>query len=332
MSVEILPVYPNLFELNQDKLEEIETKCRKQNHLSSDDKLLEHISNNLLILKNFKLTKEDIYTTHRNMNLKFSKTNKYGAFVCRNEGKDAHMENLFKTLPENFGNGWSLKSNRTNEIELNGQHLRVSCFVWNGAETCPIEKSFTDKYFGYQRGDRDWFVTNIDSGLDIWVPDLLPAQIGLFCFSQSKNSAYNLDLNKYIQIMGLDRVTKQVKLLSSHKEYFWGNPCGPSSLDSSYVKDLEKVEEINNDTYHTIRYIIGDDEGMLIHFHDPDWIKENKDTKIQVFGLDFYVANVFNDREYLDFRKKYCVVLDEDDQSEAMETQAREQAPECIIQ
>ena len=39
----------------------------------------------------------------------------------------------------------------------------------------------------------------------MWIPDLLPAQITMFGFSQSANLPYHLDLEKYITIMGLSR-------------------------------------------------------------------------------------------------------------------------------
>jgi len=336
MTTETLPTYPNLFELDEIKLTKIEESCRKVNHLALDEKLLDRISKDLLILQNANLTKEDIYIAHRNMNLKFNKTNKYMAFTSNCNGHDPHIGELLENLPKNFGNGWSLKGERTNEIELNGQHLRITCIVWNGVEVCPIEKSFTDKYFGYQRGDCDWFITNLNTGLKIWVPDLVPAQIGMFGFSHSPSLPYSMDLNKYIQIMGLDKLSEPIKFLTSHKEYFWGLPSGPSTLNYVKSESVNILDEVDNDTYHafhcTRNGMEDNNEHLFIHFHDKDWITENKNLKIIVFGLEFYVANVFNYRDYLACIKSYCIVLDEDDQSEIIEKQINEQEPGCVVQ
>jgi hypothetical protein len=143
--------------------------------LDTQEKLLERILKDLKILKIYGLHKEDIYLNHRNMYLKFNKLDEFNALTCDDNQHGPHLNNLLDNLPEKFGNNWCLASKITNEIELNKQHLRITRFVWNGAEECQIEKSFTNQYYGYSRGDCDWFVTNLDLNLNIWIPDLLPA-------------------------------------------------------------------------------------------------------------------------------------------------------------
>ena len=329
MSAETLPEYPNLFELEPEKLTEIELRCQKSGHLDPNEKLLDRITLDLNTLKSFGLAKEDIYTNHRNMWLKFNKVDEFDAYTCDEKQHGLHANNLLDNVPKGFGNGWCLQSKTTNEITLNGQHLRITCFVWGGAEECAIEKSFTDKYNGYSRGDRDWFVTNLNSGLNIWIPDLLPAQISMFGFAQSLSSAYRLDPEKYIQIMGLDQ-TVPVIPLKSHKEKFWGQPSGPSSIDRS----VDIIEELDTDLYHAICYwnkYRKDQKTLQIHFKDNNWIQSNKHQRIKIFDLELDVDNIFNQHDYLSFSESSITVLDDRDDSDSIGKKNREQGS-CSIQ
>ena len=127
MSVEILPQYPNLLTLNVDEIKQIEQKCIERGHLDKNVGLLEQINEDNETLKNLNVTKEDIYTNHRNMHLKFNKLDKFDSFTSQDHGD--HYKPLFEKLPNNFGEGWCCRSVTTNEIELNNQKLlgRLSC-------------------------------------------------------------------------------------------------------------------------------------------------------------------------------------------------------------
>ena len=184
----------------------VATPAGSRGHLDSSDKLLDHIQSNLITLSAHGLTKADIYANHRNMYLLFNKTDTYDAYSQKDEACD-HAKDIIEKCPPR--NGWCCWGSTTNVIVLNNQQLRITCLVWGGAEECPIEKHFSDKYHGHSRayysGYRDWFVTNLTSRMQMWIPDLLPAQITMFGFSQSANLPYHLDLEKYITIMGLSR-------------------------------------------------------------------------------------------------------------------------------
>ena len=329
MSAESLPEYPNLFELPSEKISEIEAKCHKAGHLDSKERLLDRISSDIDTLKKFNLAKADIYTNHRNMYLKFNKVDEFDAYTCAKDQDISHAKNLLDNLPENFGNDWSMQRKATNEIKLNGQHLRITCFVWGGAEQCRIEKSLSDKYYGYSRGDRDWFVTNLDLGLNIWVPDLLPAQVGMFGFSQSPSSAYHLDLEKYIKIMGLEK--SEVALIKSHKEIFWGTDgAGSNSIDT----DVDIIEETDTELYHALCHWGKYDKtrkSLQIRFKDDNWIKDNKNARIKVFELDLDVANIINNIIYAHFEESCIIVLDDRDDSDAISIKTRGQSS-CSIQ
>lgn len=322
MSVETLPTYPNLFELDLGKLLEIETNCRKAKHLGQDEKLLDIISNNLSILRTLGLTKEDIYTNHRNMYLKINGVDEFSMFTCDDHtNHTAHAEELFANLPPDFGKNWALVRKYTNEIMLNNQHLSITCYIWNGAEQCPIEESFTDKYFGYQRGDRDWFVTNLDSKLKIWIPDLIPAQIGMFGFAHGI-SPYKLDLELYTKVMGLDRPhfeVQSIKLLSTHKKYYWGSPSSPSLFKKDEIIILG---EIDNDIYNAICFMENSENNqkiLQIQFYDEKWKNQNKNSKIIVFDLELDVY-YSSGQTCLQCRESDCIILDEKDDSDSIDT------------
>lgn len=328
MSSQILPDYPDLFSLDLDKISTIEAKCRKVGHLAVDEGLLDRITKDLELLKIYGLKKTDVYLNHRNMYLKFNKTDQFDAFTCDKDGHGPHANNLFANLPKGFGKGWCLQQKTTNEIELNGQHLRISCFVWGGAEQCAIEKSFTDEYNGYSRGDRDWFVTNLDLNLNIWIPDLLPAQISMFGFFQSPSSPYRLDPEKYIKILGLDQLP--IIPIKSHKEVFWGCPSGPMTLD----RNDNIIDEQDTEIYHAICCWSEHDKNqkeLLIHFKNNQWIKDNKHQRIKIFGMDLDIGDIFNENDYLIFVESTITVLDERDDSDSISRKIQEQG-QCVIQ
>jgi hypothetical protein len=78
------------------------------------------------------------------------------------------------------------------------EKLLVYRIEWGGAEKCPIYSHFEKKYIGYRRGNVDWFICNVVNGSQVWVPDLVVYQIGLFGFLQGLESPYRLDLKAYV--------------------------------------------------------------------------------------------------------------------------------------
>ena len=314
MTSETLPEYNDLFSLDSDKLSEIETKCYNKGHLDPNEKLLDRIKQDTDFLKSKGVTKEDIYTNHRNMYLKFNKTNEYDAYTINNhELVHNHAKDLMDNLPEGFGHHWSCKGMTTNEINLNGQHLRISCVVWGGAEECPIETSFSDEYHGYSRGDRDWFVTNLDKHISMWIPDLVPAQAGMFGFFQSPISPYRIDPAKYLELAGIGG---SIELVKSHKVHKWGFGSGPANKETVLKKLILKEED--NEQYHAYLCNENGKDKLCINFKDPIWIEENKEEKITVFDLPFSLDAIFNTNGYLLCDKSYSIVLDERDDSETM--------------
>ncbi len=295
MSIEILPNYPDLFSLEEKKINEIEKKCCRAGHLDPKESLLERITKDLDILSQHNLNKNDIYVNHRNMNLKFDNVDEFDAYTCNKNEHGSHADNLISDLPSNFGKGWCLRTKITNEIHLNKQQLRITCFVWGGAEQCPIEKSFSKQYHGYQRGDRDWFVTNLNLNLNIWIPDLLPAQISMFGFFQSQSSHYRLDLEKYVKIMGFNQLVPIISI-KSHKETYWRFPSGPFRLN----RDVDIIIEEETNIYHAIYNLCEYDRNkkeLQIHFKNNQWIKDNKHQKINIFSLDLDIDDIFNERD-----------------------------------
>ena len=215
MSVDNLPIYPSVSSLDDDTIKTIEESCRQKNHLSADESLLDRIKEDTDILKKNGVNIKDIYSNHRNMYLLFHKSNNYDSQRQFNE-EDMNIINKFTGDIPKFGQHWCCQSKQVNEIDINGQHLRVLCFRWGGAEECSIEKHFDKKYHGYKRGDRDWFITNLDNNKSIWIPDLLPAQASMFGFFQSPTSYYRLDPKKYLIVMGINGPIYN-KMLDSEK-------------------------------------------------------------------------------------------------------------------
>jgi len=214
MSCRKLPNYPDFLE--REKIREIlikmEPKIVESGHLNKDEGIIERIKIDKLILDKYGLIKMDIYNNHYNM------ANTFRYLGTNRTKTELHQPKFNNLLPEKFGDHWSMWVYGTYDIELNGGKYRVSMMTWGGAEQCPIEKLFTDEYKGYERGDRDWFIENLETKELLWVPDLLPYQVGMWGFFQSPSSPYRLDPKKYIKFFNLDKMKGKVKMIDIDKD------------------------------------------------------------------------------------------------------------------
>jgi hypothetical protein len=292
MSIEELPSYPNLLQLSLEKIEEISISCVKSKHLEEKESLLDVINETTKLLESKDLIKEDIYINHRNMYLLFN----HGLFEeLSKKNFNKHKERcnkLFKTHLK--GKNWTLQEFKTKNIIINGQYLIITCITWGGAEECPIEKYFdAKKYHGYDRGGMDWFVTNLDRRIDIWIPDLLPAQVGMFGFCQGRNSKFRLDLHKYIDIMNMK--SHSMPLLY-HYDSIW---------EKSHLNDTI-CNELNTDFYY-IEYD-EDEQNIRIVFKKDEFLRNNKEIKL--FGAKLLLESDMRIHKTYYYLKNKQIVLD----------------------
>jgi hypothetical protein len=250
--------YPNLFELPKETVEEIEKKCRTAKHLGPDENLLTLIEKDAEVLKKYGLKKEDIAQNHQNMQLKFN---------LKSEPLESMSMEQFKE-PEGWGNEWACWRRSAKRIMLNGEELEVGCFVWGGAEECPIEKHFSEEYHGYQRGDRDWFIQNKE--IFLWVPDLIPSQVGFFGFFQGHKSEYRLDPVKYIKIMGLDKTPMEIVKTVNVPTWTWVSLNSSLFQDDDFPSEFLEMEE--NEHY---KYVLGNDKYLWLNVKNYDWLKQH---------------------------------------------------------
>lgn len=343
MTSQTLPNYPDLFTLESHIVQIIENECRIAKHLNPSDSLLNIIKRNLAILAKYNLDKNDICNNHRNMYLKFNKTDEFDAYSEEN-GADEHARELINNCPPR--NEWSCHGKMTNEITLNGQHLRITCIIWGGAEECPIETYFNSEYHGYSRGDRDWFVTNLTKNKKLWIPDLLPAQIAMFGFNQSSDLPYHLDLEKYIDIMGITGPGPILILPTIIENYWFAN--GTQTRDLSHIDESYlKLREETNDNYHAIESIHKNQsqqidtsieenkKRLLLHFTilflkftNVDWLTSIHDTNLIIFDRKLQLYDFHkNIDKYYDFSTGTNIILAENDQS----NEIRKKMKGCII-
>ncbi len=301
MSVETLQVYPDLFDSSiQKDIPIIEERARRVGHLSPDEGLLERIRTDLTVLEQYGLNKQDIYNNHRNMYM-----------VSHTYGK-------------------KVQTGKT--IKLNGQNLKIRVVVWKGAEQCPIRTFFNKGY--YAGGDRDWYVTNIDTGKTIRVGNLLPTQANMFGFFQSPSSDYRLDPKEYIEIFG---ITGHIDLLPTITKRKWGSGSARSSPyeSNSHIAQTEFISKmddnditfrISNDNYTVTVGTLKHPEWtylhktfpasekymLVIYFNNEVWIKQNVGKSIVIDGHKLFID------EYTDCRSVYThtirefTVLDKD--------------------
>lgn len=334
MSTEILPTYPDLKTLDSQKLNEIEQKCYASGHLDTHERLLDRIAIDLANLNSLGVAKEDIYRNHRNMVLKAHHLDEYNVYLTNQIHK--HPHDLYDHVSKYTNIQWCLQHVIVNEIKLNGQHLLITCLIWGGAEQCPIEKSFSNKYHGYERGDSDWLVTNLDNNQSIWVPDLVPAQIGMFGFFQSPSSPYRIDIKQYINVFG-----KPTEIIPIHTIDVWsfsGGPVMPIDLQVSsesinyfeamnkpvepighigYIFKLDSSEEkyqikkeincVDYQAYLCIK-ISDNTEILVVNFKNSSW--DNKQiTELIIFDIP-YSSTIFMIDKYTTAQVGKKVVLD----------------------
>ncbi len=329
-----LPVHPELDSLDHVHLDAIEAKCREACHLNTTEHLIECISSDMEDLAMMGVSRIDLYTTHNNMRAVFDRVDEFDQFACGNEHVE-HCMNLIENLPAGFGDDWCRRSTDTNEIVLNGQHLRITRFVWGGAETCPIEKYFDNSYHGYERGDRDWFITNLVNKEQIWVPDLTISQIGMFGFAHGKSDPYRVDPVQYCKVFG---VTGKVEPIGYHKVPYWGRGAGPHA--SQWIEDnYNIIENVDHQDYHAmvaVRKVDSNNDetgqSLFIHVKNSDYIINHTETKIEISGLQLDVENIFNFSNYTAFSKIDQIVLDIRDDSDAISTKLKTAPPRCVIQ
>jgi hypothetical protein len=93
---------------------------------------------------------------------------------------------------------------------MNNNDYRITCITWSKSEICPIECFYSDEDHSFERGYKDWLISNITTGDKIWIPDLVPFQVGMFGFFQGLESKYRVDPEKYMNVMGLNNIGTDV--------------------------------------------------------------------------------------------------------------------------
>jgi len=177
--------------------------CILSGHLDESENLNELIKEDIQSLKLRNLSPKDIWMNHTNIYLQMN----FGKGDITKE----HFECLenFK-FPPNYGIHWTSRDTITKHITVNGRNIYSICFIWNGAERCPIESFYTQKNFSYERGDRDYLFIDKDTEDVLFVPDLVPCQGAMFGFYQGKKSPYRLDPIRYINFFRIQNTVERI--------------------------------------------------------------------------------------------------------------------------
>jgi hypothetical protein len=286
MSVNILPIYPDLFKLSADKILEIDAKCIEAKHLTEDNFLLEVVNNTLTLLKNNGLVKEDIYTNHQNMFLLFSN----GGFEAVTNGEHYIHTELNSEICKRYELQQQQNFDKKNivehaKIKINDRILIISRLKWNYVEKCPIETYFYNSNQSVVTPDLsfehcDWFVSDLERNIHMWIPDLVPYQIGMFGFCQGAGSMYNFDLNMYINIFNLK---SNQKLLKHYYGIGWikENKTTKERNDKPFKIKVDKLYD-GNKFYSASLFNYEERTVIDVTFDDLDFIKNNRE--ITLFG------------------------------------------------
>lgn len=164
-------------------------------NLSSEQHILWR-ENETMIMERLGFEGKNIFYNHINMKYIFNQKQGIKPSLIHKE----KFCRLAATLPRKI-RPTSIPS-MFNEFKLNGQRLAIFCIQWRGYHKCPIGTRFLKNYHHDGRGSRDWYVINMDNNKSMWIPDLIPYQVGLFGYFQDKESIYRLDLEKYFKVMG----------------------------------------------------------------------------------------------------------------------------------
>lgn len=327
---EYLPDYPNLFDLSKKEIMNIEKRCRKQGHISNESNLLDIIQKDLKILNDNNLTNLDIFNTHQNMKLKFhyqfekeyidandtyklnsKDSNKmyiWKDFYDKNQNVIDKINKIYETLPKNWGNDWSLGLRNIKLIKFNNQNLLIILLTWMGAEICPIEQEFLKEYYAFGKGYCDWLIINLDNMESLWVPDLVPYQIGMFGFFQDEYSEYRLDPQKYINFMN---IKPNVKPIKTNKKYIWVHYRLESPMELTHLYNYVNFQNITNDCktdkYDAyIRNLYDKRIELCLIIKDEEWFKNV--NKLNVFNINVDLKSVRRYESNYNYNKEFLIL------------------------
>lgn len=126
-------------------------------------------------------------------------------------------------------------------------------------------------------------MTNLNNNKKIWIPDLVPVQIGMFGFSQT--SEYKVCIKDYVEVMGLS-LRGPINQIQTIKEKIWDLQSSHWTFNPKYYKivDNENNDSYSAQSFHMVNELgvarteklymsirpRGDSDDM---FGDKEWIK-----------------------------------------------------------
>lgn len=182
--------------LSDMEWDRIETQCKKQRHLETEDNLKDLIARDEKAIASHGLSFEQLGLFFEKLKLHFAKE--------VNEKKEHKLTSAEVVLLKKHalgGSGWSSWASHVATI-FNGK-LVVARYTWGGAETCPFQSSEDDGYHGYEYGSHDWIFIRTDKNESMHIGDLLFHQITKHHFFQSPSSGYRVDPSKLISFFDL---------------------------------------------------------------------------------------------------------------------------------
>ena len=302
--MEQLPKYPDL--RGREDIKDIEDAARKAGHLGEEG-LLERIDQDMVILQEKNLAKEDIYQNHRNMVRVFVEMGELVSDNFLNIIQDRRKENIpdedkkkierkltsLKKIDELRDtmciiNRWSYSSTfRTKFLTFNGCNFVVSHVGWGKREECPIKTYFDKKnelIMNFPIRKKDWLIYNIDLDIGIWVHNLLFTQIGLWGFCHSFSSPYRLDLERYLAVMN---VSQPVRPLPTKVEKFWGFCEG---VPESFLRSIKVLSYHNGKGYEAF---IGQQYNTFTEKYDEPalYVSKKPGLKLNHIIIDDYLLD-----------------------------------------
>lgn len=300
--------YSRIFDLNNAQLNELNGFCKTHGY-AGDENIANVILEDSVVLSSLNLNKNDIYNNHINMCLKLNKTNEFNRYTTFDTNNPI-INNLVDSAPTELLHEWSCIDTIVNEIKLNGQHLLILSMHWSEKEYCPIDRYFhkLDRYAPKYHdklesldtvysdspeemdlpnttnsdqlyGNKDYFILNLNNDMSIWVPELVPKQVGKYGFFQGLKSKYRVDPLKYIKVFG---IKGHIEILPTTKVKRW--------LFADFING--KIKGVKDKCEHEfyVAYLFNGGKSMCLRFRNSDFFDSMQSCYINVFNVNMIVG------------------------------------------
>lgn len=281
-------------ELKQIELNMYPKKCSNSGFLKNNEQLMD------VILKDKKTLEKQNITYKQIVDRLTTLTNKYYRLI---KLKESHEETKYKlirgkTIGEwkkiyciEYGEGLQLVENK----------FLISAITYMGAQECPFQSQNDKEYHGFDYGDTDFTIVNLNNNKKIWFNTLLIHMIDKHSFFEG-NVAHRLDP---INIINTIELYPNINYEPIYKfEYYWRCDGNIILNDKKKYKEIyHKQGSINGIKYYIVQ--VNNEDKLFVELEN---IENMFVSKCNVIIDGIKITNIYG--PIAKFTKKKCQYIE----------------------